>query len=306
MGACGLWGGRPGPPGGRALGLGSQTHKGPYRVRSKASPWRLLAPLGVLLGIIALQIPAQVALGASGTCGTKGHYFDGMWVFMQNHAFANDVFANSESESAPRCGDQSNFAFWWVMIQHCEPGADGLCENGEQARGYAQIGFQRDNSSNYSFFWQYLTSTPGSTAVGASWGAPNFGVFHSLEVFRSTNSECPTTNKYCLLMYKDGSNCYTVNQVTTCMFTSFDPHNVWGGAYALAMGETQYPGEDMPGTSSAKTDFNSLEEEDGSALVHESWTPRQQCPSFYKQDVITSYTEFDIYTSSPSHGSTCS
>ena len=260
--------------------------------------------LRVALVILAtLLLPCVLTSNAQATtCGERAatSFLDGVVVPPIQASYINEASADISVASSQLCTDQADSPEWWTMVHEVS------------GHGYAQIGYIHRDSGAYAYFWQYLEHKSDAVHHGASFGdgGPVVGASHVMDVSRELASECPTQSGYCLLMYRDGNNCYTVMVSTICMFTPFDPHNTFpSGSAAEFFGETKWAGSDMPGNDSNLPDsaahFKAVFERDGIAIVSNQWNPANSCPNIYKQYHPYPYQHFYIYTPHPHTENTC-
>jgi hypothetical protein len=165
--------------------------------------------------------------------------------------------------------------------------------------GWAQIGFIYDATaiSVERYFWQYYRdgSDSGEAHATAYWGSLSgiYGTSQDFKVERQSDGK--------IHMQLNGTE--TCNMSQQCPVTPFDPDNVWSYTNAEFSGETRYYEDDMPGYGSSHDDLSLVEEKDSSgSWSSHSWAKLPATlPCYYNRSVITTNTEFNIWTYPKNH-----
>ena len=265
------------------------------RRQGRRRKWGLVLIM-LLLSAMLAGLPTPFAQAASAECGTFTQKQTGFG-FDPTSTFVNRAYANIERRSAPLCyqgfTNQPNLG-WWVMIFGNQPDGQG---------GWMQVGYIRESGyTSYSTQWVNQKTGHGSDP-GESFGYPAMGSVHLFDVLRENlGSQCASSSGYCLDALVDGQRCWTtLDGENFCMQSDFDPHNAWtGGTIAGFFGESPYPGSDMPGTPTDKTNFTSVTEKDGSTYVNTLNQTYASCPWWTATNPTSD--QIRLWTPDPTHG----
>ncbi len=145
-----------------------------------------------------------------------------------------------------------------------------------------QCGDQGLNSNRY---FDGYSATPSASFMNEAYATITGQAALLCSKIGSTDVH-PNTYWWVGIQNNSPGNVKGLAQITVCMYSTFDPHNVWSGSKALFTGETQFAGQDQPGktpVSSNAAHFNSIFELDGSNVVfdHLTFINNPCFPSFY-------------------------
>jgi hypothetical protein len=189
--------------------------------------------------LLSLSMLSRSAVAAEQECGSGGNWFDGFNKSPSSTYLSWGVSADIVVRSTALCGtrpnSEANFSVAWAMI---------FANDGE---GYAQSGTFRATGG----------TSAGYTHHYAEWDRsvnnPGFTRFHHYQhLFDGERHQywVPYVNSR-LQMRVDA---------TTFLTTNFDPNGDWAGPWITAYyGESYYHGTDVPGRTSAKLAFGSMQ-----------------------------------------------
>jgi hypothetical protein len=231
-----------------------------------------------LVVLVRFLVPLPSAAAAESSCGANNHKWDGTKVLSPNpssHPYVDGADAFIRVRTAALCTSQNNsFAYAYDMIS--VPGAGKL----------AQVGWT--NSAVLCclrFQWEWFVNA--NTQYHAYWGSPSLGSLYSFTV------ELQADGKLHMLQNQSVPPCNVNNE---CPVTSWSLHNVGTGSNAQFFGEVNYPGSDMPGSSSSRAEFSTIKELWNGSWSSNPWDGLTSGCTYYRNNVLTRNSSFEIWT----------
>jgi len=251
---------------------------GPERTTTRVKD---LAGALLIVTLTLMMQPITTAEAALANCGSAGQHFSGR-IFNPSGYQSRGSEAEIDIRSGPLCesgNGPSTFSTSWVMLQ-----------NDEGMGGYAQVGhfFKNFGQENHRFFYEFRRSTAVSF-TRVLWGDPVFGNHHNFRASRRTS---------------DGHVVFTVedNNPPGAAETNFDPLNAWPGTKSAWSSEVLHIASDVPGTPTAKTNFQFVHHKNSS----ETWQLQNYVgvvptKCYFPVSEVTNNSHFRSWTSNPNH-----
>lgn len=215
-------------------------------------PWTMAVNRAARRGALASLLVAACLMSPSSAesattdCGSQLTQFTGYGYYLGSPSYVGtraSIVARNMALCSTVTDPHFNFTYTWVMIANFD-GTSGWAQSGFY-RGYGQSAVHAVEDNPDGTFLP-----PRRRYIGH----PVYGTAYNYEVRPGTSAEClsqPGGVVNCMVELVQG----TIYQAT-----NFAPSSRWTTPYANEyFGETKFPGSDMPGTSTARTTFSSID-----------------------------------------------